>query len=72
VVRKGQGARRRAAEKVEVKRMESEKILTEIKMRVACFLSHSAAFTVPIENRFDIDPSLFMAADAHITQTLLK
>jgi hypothetical protein len=70
MLRKGQGARRRAAEKVEVKRMESEKILIEIKMRAAFFLSHSAAFTVPIE--IDTDPSLFMATEAHVTQTLVQ
>jgi hypothetical protein len=36
-------------EKVEVKKMDIEKILTEIKMRMACFLSHPAAFNVPIK-----------------------
>jgi hypothetical protein len=41
-------------EKVEVKRMECETILTEIKTRAVCFLSHPAAFNVPIENMSDI------------------
>jgi hypothetical protein len=51
-------------EKVEVKRMESGKILTEIKMRVACFVSHPVTFNVPIEKKSAIDPSMFMAAEA--------
>jgi hypothetical protein len=51
-------------EKVEVKRMESEKILTKIKTREVCFLSHPVAFNVPIENRSDVDLSMFMAGEA--------
>jgi hypothetical protein len=40
--------RKGGPEKVELKRMESEKILTEIKTRAACFLSHLADVLVHI------------------------